>query len=161
MEKLQLSQKTYEELKQELAEKIQALRELEKFIAEQEAKQIEVLEDDSFFQQKKMEEKELLRQVIKLQTKLSNSEIFKGDEKEENEGAKLGSIVTVEIQDDFGTEEMEFKLGSNYSRSGIDTVSIDSPLGGCVYERQVGYEGKYTVNGNTFGLKILKICNEK
>lgn len=76
----------------------------------------------------------------------------------------INDYVTVNVEyskDD--KEEFLFKLvGLSHPNinSEVSEISINSPLGKSVYQKSIGYEGSYDVNGNTISFVIVNVTKD-
>ena len=111
--------------------------------------------DNFAFEQAEIQERGLIHQIKDLQQQLAFADIIEISESYDK--VNIGSKVTVLMQ--FPGEEAErctFTIDSNGDWSS-NIISINSPLGECIFEKEVDYEGSYQVNGNVIKVKILAI----
>lgn len=74
---------------------------------------------------------------------------------------EINSEVTVLMkyaEDD--EEEVTFTLVGDNGDAGLSKVSIKSPIAKCIYDKEEGFEGKYSVKESTISVKILRINNK-
>ena len=100
-------------------------------------------------------ERGLIRQINELQERINTAEVIQDEKVKSSDVVGVGSHVTVSLkfsQED--EEELSFFLTGNFGEASSEYVSINSPIGECIVGKRVGYEGKYTVNGNEIFVKI-------
>lgn len=157
MQKLKLTNVAIEKLNKVIELKKQKLRELGQYKASAAENEGDAWHDNFAFEQTEIQERALIREINDLQKQIDCAEII---EIEKNEDVvNIGSNVTVIIQfleEDF--EEYSFTLDS-IGDSEKNIVSINSPLGECVFGKSLGFEGNYKVNENIVHVKITSIIN--
>ena len=100
-------------------------------------------------------ERGLIRQINELQEHINTAQVIQDKKVKSSDVVGGGSHVTVSLkfsQED--EEELSFFLTGNFGEASSEYVSINSPIGECIVGKRVGYEGKYTVNGNEIFVKI-------
>ena len=105
-------------------------------------------------------ERGLIRQINELQERINTAEVIQDEKVKSSDVVGGGSHVTVSLkfsQED--EEELSFFLTGNFGEASSEYVSINSPIGECIVGKRVGYEGKYTVNGNEIFVKIKSVSN--
>ena len=105
-------------------------------------------------------ERGLIRQINELQERINTAEVIQDEKVKSSDVVGVGSHVTVSLkfsQED--EEELSFFLTGNFGEASSEYVSINSPIGECIVGKRVGYEGKYTVNGNEIFVKIKSVSN--
>ena len=70
---------------------------------------------------------------------------------------KVGTVVKVLLMYDGEEEENEFTITDNFKDFNENVISVDSPLAKCIAEKNVGFKGSYTVNGNVTKVEVLEI----
>lgn len=71
---------------------------------------------------------------------------------------KVNSKVKVLMTyDENEKDTVEFTLIDGEGNTIENKISIDSPLGSLILEKNVGYVGKYKVNGNIIKIEILDV----
>ena len=157
MKKLKLTEEGAKKLRDEIETKKEELRNLGQYKASAAENEGDAWHDNFAFEQTEIQERSLMREISDLQHRLDTAEIIEVT-KNENK-VNIGSKVTVLIQfSEEDEEEYAFTLEST-GKSAANIVSINSPLGECIFEKETGYEGKYDVNGNSIKVKILSIEN--
>lgn len=164
MKKLRLTQEGIENLKKEVEAKREELRELGRYKGHAAENEGDAWHDNFAFEQTEIKERSLLRQIDELQKQISMAQIIEVTESSDNEKVAINSKVKVLIKyDEDDTEELDVILvGSQVnlnSASEFDEISINSPMGEAIYQKKVGFEGYYTVNGNKIYFKILSVTN--
>ena len=103
----------------------------------------------------------LIRQIQELQRSINTAEIIPTDSVQTSDTVKIGSQVTVSIKRSIKGEVKirSFCLTGNFGDTNSKCVSVNSPMGECIIGKKVGFEGKYTVNGNDVFIKIESISN--
>ena len=121
--------------------------------------------DNFAFDEANMQERMILGQLRECYLKLERAEIV--EKHDDDTLVDVNDIVTVDMifgPDD--SEELEFKLvgsvGAHTSdKSGIQEVSINSPLGKSVYHKKVGEKASYKVESRVFNVEIISKISEK
>lgn len=121
--------------------------------------------DNFAFDEANMQERMILGQLRECYLKLERAEIV--EKHDDDTLVDVNDIVTVDMifgPDD--SEELEFKLvgsvGAHTSdKSGIQEVSINSPLGKSVYHKKVGENASYKVESRVFNVEIISKISEK
>lgn len=158
MKSLKLSRDGLEKLKQNLEEKKEELRKLGIYKASAAANEGDAWHDNFAFEQTEIQERALIHTINELQNEINNAEII-DDDSESNDKVQIDSKVTVSLRGYLDEEEETFSfiLKGEFGTTGDGEVSINSPIGECIFGKKVGYEGMYTVNGNDFSVKILNV----
>lgn len=160
MGNLKLTRDGLKKLNKTLEEKKEELRKLGQYKSQAAANEGDGWHDNFAFEQTEIKERGLIRQINELQANINSAEIIQEDSTVSSDIVKVGSKVTVSMQfPGEGPEELHFVLTGNYGDTSFEYVSINSPIGKCIINKKVGYEGKYIANGNTISVKILDIGN--
>ena len=160
MKKLKLTQEGFDKLTRELENKKEELRELGKYKSQAAANEGDTWHDNFAFEQTEINERGLIRQINELQERINTAEVIQDEKVKSSDVVGVGSHVTVSLkfsQED--EEELSFFLTGNFGEASSEYVSINSPIGECIVGKRVGYEGKYTVNGNEIFVKIKSVSN--
>lgn len=157
MEKVILTKKGRENLKQQIEEKKNELRKLGIYKGSAAENEGDAWHDNFAFEQTEIKERVLIYEINELERKLGNSEVI--DETSQNENiATIGAKITVNLR--FNEEEAEvmtFSLVGDFENDGYSKISINSPLGKCIAGKNVGFKGKYSVDTNNVSVELLKI----
>lgn len=161
MKKLKLTQEGLEKLTRELENKKEELRELGKYKSQAAANEGDTWHDNFAFEQTEIKERGLIRQINELQENINTAEIIQDENIKSSDIVGVGSYVTVSLKfsQEEAEEELSFFLTGNFGDASSEYVSINSPIGECIIGKRVGYEGKYTVNGNEIFVKIKSVSN--
>ena len=161
MKKLMLTEEGLNNLKREIEIKKEELRELGKYKGSAAANEGDAWHDNFAFEQTEIKERSLILEIKELENQLSSAEIISSDNSSDKNVVGINSEVTVIMKfDEDDEEEHTFTLVGNYCNAGLSNVSLNSPMGECINQKPVGFEGKYTVNGNEIYVKIIKINNK-
>lgn len=135
------------------------LKELRKYKGSAYEEEGDGFHDNFTFEQAEIKERGLLREIADLKSKFDEAEIIDIKEKTNNADGKvaIGSKVTVKLKFDGVEEEETYTITGGYGNMLKNIVSIESPLGKCLIDKTVGFEGSYTVNGNVTVVKIVEI----
>lgn len=161
MKKLKLTQEGLEQLTRELESKKEELLELGKYKGQAAANEGDAWHDNFAFEQTEIKERGLIRQIQELQRSINTAEIIPTDSVQTSDTVKIGSQVTVSIKRSIKGEVKirSFCLTGNFGDTNSKCVSVNSPMGECIIGKKVGFEGKYTVNGNDVFIRIESISN--
>ena len=161
MKKLKLTQEGLEKLTRELESKREELRELGKYKSQAAANEGDTWHDNFAFEQTEINERGLIRQINELQERINTAEVIQDEKVKSSDIVGVGSHVTVssKFSQEEAAEELSFFLTGNFGDASSEYVSINSPIGECIVGKRVGYEGKYTVNGNEIFVKIKSVSN--
>ena len=157
---LRLTIQEADEMRNMIEKKRKELKELGKYKGSAYEQEGDGFHDNFAFEQAEIKERGLLREIADLQLKLDEAEIIDIDEEANNANGKvaIGSKVTVKLEFDGEEEEEEtYTITGGYGNMLKKIVSIQSPLGQCLINKTVGFEGSYTVNGNVTVVKIVEI----
>ena len=161
MKKLKLTQEGFDKLTRELESKKEELRELGKYKSQAAANEGDTWHDNFAFEQTEINERGLIRQINELQERINTAEVIQDEKVKSSDIVGVGSHVTVSLKfsQEEAAEELSFFLTGNFGEASSEYVSINSPIGECIVGKRVGYEGKYTVNGNEIFVKIKSVSN--
>lgn len=156
---LRLTIKEAAEMRNMIDKKREELKELGKYKGSAYEQEGDGFHDNFAFEQAEIKERGLLREITDLQLKLDEAEIIDIDEEANNANGKvsIGSKVTVKLEFDGEEEEETYTITGGYGNMLKNIVSIQSPLGQCLINKTVGFEGSYTVDGNVTVVKIVEI----
>lgn len=156
---LRLTIKEADEMRNIIEKKRKELKELGKYKGSAYEQEGDGFHDNFAFEQAEIKERGLLREITDLQLKLDEAEIIDVEEEASNANGKvvIGSKVTVKLEFDGEEEEETYTITGGYGNMLKNIVSIQSPLGQCLINKTVGFEGSYTVNGNVTVVKIVEI----
>lgn len=156
---LKLNSKGYEDYKSEIESKKKQLLELGKFKGEVAVECGDVWHDNHTFEQVEIQERALIRTINDMTENLKNA-IIVDDEKIEKNGIDIDNTVTVLMNFvDSGdeAEEVTVKLVGTASPSNINEVTLNSPLGNAIYQKNIGDKASYEVNNSRIEVEILHI----
>ena len=156
---LRLTIKEADEMRNMIDKKREELKELGKYKGSAYEEEGDGFHDNFAFEQAEIKERGLLREIADLQSKLDEAEIIDIKEEANNADSKvaIGSKVTVKLKFDGVEDEETYTIIGGYGIMLKNIVSIESPLGKCLIDKTVGFEGSYTVNGNVTVVKIVEI----
>lgn len=157
-QRLKLTKDGIEELSKELELKQEELRKLGQYKSQAAENEGDAWHDNFAFEQTEIKERTLNYEINILQHQIKFAEIIE-DNFDENEGAiKVGSKLKVYMEySDGDCEENTFILTGGKGKINENKVSVNSPIGECVFGKTVGFEGQYSVNGNIIKIKVLKV----
>lgn len=156
---LKLNSKGYEDYKAKIETKKNQLLELGKFKGEVAVECGNVWHDNHTFEQVEIQERALIRTINDMAENLKNA-IIVDDEKIKKNGIDIDSTVTLLMNFvDSGDEpeELIVKLVGTASPSNINEVTLNSPLGNAIYQKNIGDKASYEVNGSRMEVEILHI----
>lgn len=156
---LKLNSKGYEDYKSEIESKKKQLLELGKFKGEVAVECGDVWHDNHTFEQVEIQERALIRTINDMTENLKNA-IIVDEEKIEKNSIDIDNIVTVLMNFvDSGdeAEEVTVKLVGTASPSNINEVTLNSPLGNAIYQKNIGDKASYEVNNSRIEVEILHI----
>lgn len=114
--------------------------------------------DNFVFEDIVRQEDNLLTQIENIIKK--NKDIVVIERKNNDNLVDIDDIVELELIYQDGSSEMDkFLLTASYKTnhfSNIDEVSINSPLGRCIYLKKIGTTSSYEVNGITIKVNIIE-----
>lgn len=117
--------------------------------------------DNFVFEDIVRQEDNLLTQIENIIKK--NKDIVVIERKNNDNLVDIDDIVELELLYDDGSSEIDkFLLTANYKTnhfSDIDEISINSPLGRCIYQKKIGATNKYEVNGMIIKVNIIRKIN--
>ena len=156
---LKLTVREADEIRDVIDKKRRELKELRRYKGSAYENEGDGFHDNFAFEQAEIKERGLLREIVDLQSKLDEAKIIDiADEVNNANGkVKIGSKVTVKFKFDGEEEEETYTITGGYGNIFKNIVSIESPLGKCLMDKAVGFEGSYTVNGNVTVVKIVDI----
>ena len=156
---LRLTIEEADEMHNMIDKKREELKELGKYKGSAYEEEGDGFHDNFAFEQAEIKERGLLREIADLQSKLDEAEIIDIKEEANNADGKvaIGSKVTVKLKFDGIEEEETYTITGGYGNMLKNIVSIESPLGKCLIDKTVGFEGSYTVNENVTEVKIVEI----
>ncbi len=156
---LKLTVREADEIRDVIDKKRKELKELGKYKGSAYENEGDGFHDNFAFEQAEIKERGLLREIADLQSKLDEAEIIDIKEEANNADGKvaIGSKVTVKLKFDGVEEEETYTITGGYGNMLKNIVSIESPLGKCLIDKTVGFEGSYTVNENVTEVKIVEI----
>ncbi len=156
---LRLTIKEADEMRNMIDKKRKELKELGKYKGSAYEEEGDGFHDNFAFEQAEIKERGLLREIADLKSKFDEAEIIDIKEETNNADGKvaIGSKVTVKLKFDGVEEEETYTITGGYGNMLKNIVSIESPLGKCLIDKTVGFEGSYTVNGNVTVVKIVEI----
>ena len=155
MRKIKLTKESAESLQKEIEKKEMELRELRKYKAYASENEGDTWHDNFAFEQAEIKERSLIKEISDMREQLKIAEIINVDSNADKDSVR---VIMKYSEDD--EEEYEFVLTGGFKvESKYDSVSINAPLGKCVYGKKIGFEGNYSVNGNKIDIKILSIIN--
>ena len=156
---LKLTVREADEIRDVIDKKRKELKELGKYKGLAYENEGDGFHDNFAFEQAEIKERGLLREIADLQSKLDEAEIIDIKEEANNADGKvaIGSKVTVKLKFDGVEEEETYTITGGYGNMLKNIDSIESPLGKCLMDKTVGFEGSYTVNGNVTEVKIVEI----
>ena len=115
-----------------------------------------VWHDNNDFEQCEIDERRLSREIADIKEKLSKAKVI--DEKDINSKiVNYGAVVEVSMKSDKVDNVLTVLLSDSEENSEYIKISANSPLGKTIFEKEVGFEGIYTVGDQKFTVKILKI----
>ena len=156
---LRLTIKEADEMRNMIDKKRKELKELGKYKGSAYEEEGDGFHDNFAFEQAEIKERGLLREIADLKSKFDEAEIIDIKEETNNADGKvaIGSKVTVKLKFDGVEEEETYTITGGYGNMLKNIVSIESPLGKCLIDKTVGFEGSYTENGNVTVVKIVEI----
>ena len=156
---LRLTIKEADEMRNMIDKKRKELKELGKYKGSAYEEEGDGFHDNFAFEQAEIKERGLLREIADLKSKFDEAEIIDIKEETNNADGKvaIGSKVTVKLKFDGVEEEETYTITGGYGNMLKNIVSIESPLGKCLIDKTVGFEGSYKVNGNVTVVKIVEI----
>ena len=156
---LKLTVREADEIRDVIDKKRKELKELGKYKGSAYENEGDGFHDNFAFEQAEIKERGLLREIADLQSKLDEAEIIDIKEEANNADGKvaIGSKVTVKLKFDGVEEEETYTITGGYGNMLKNIVSIESPLGKCLIDKTVGFEGSYTVNENVTEVKMVEI----
>lgn len=156
-EKIKLNKQGYEDYLKAIAEKEKELADLRMYKGTDAIFQGDNWHDNPTLYQAELRERGLMLEIAEMKQKLQNIEIVENLGNEEL--IDIGDIVKIDMifsEDD--REEETLKLVAttpNFNlESGIQEVSINSPIGNAMYHKKIGEIATYKVNDRTFTLQI-------
>lgn len=156
---LRLNSKGYEDYKAEIENKKEQLLELGKFKGKVAVECGDVWHDNHTFEQVEIQERALIRIINDMTENLKNA-IIVDDEKIEKHGIDIDDTVTVLLNFvNLGNEaeEVTVKLVGTAGPSNVDEVTLNSPLGNAIYQKNIGDKASYEVNNSRIEVEILHI----
>ena len=156
---LRLTINEVEEMRNNIEKKQKELKELGRYKASAYEDEGDGFHDNFAFEQAEIKERGLLREIADLQAKLDEVEIIdlKKEAEKSNGKVVIGSKVTVEFEFDGEKEYESYTITGGFGNMAKNIVSVESPLGKCIINKPVGFEGSYKVKENCIGIKIVKI----
>ena len=148
-----LDSEAYSRLKKELTKTESKLKNVQQHKAELIALHGDNLEEELY--QVNLQERVLSTKAKDLAHQLANSKVISSQTIPPGV-IRIGSVVTVLITDDYGEDELSFKLVSNFADSRQE-VSVLSPMGKAVLGKKVGDLIKYSVRENSVVAKVVKV----
>ncbi len=141
---------------QKIEEKLEALR---KFKGEVAIYEGDAWHDNFTFEQAEAEERALMGEIAKRRQLLAEAEIV---ETGVSHGVELNDIVDVAIINGIKRMDMRLKLVSFLSSepSELKEVTLSSPIGQAIYEKEVGDEFSYYVGEREMSGVITEISKE-
>ena len=112
--------------------------------------------DNNDFEQAEIDERRLLGRISEIHNEIASATII--DEEQNTNIVGFGSKVTVEIfcnGEEFVTDTYLFSDSDESTE--LTNISANSPIGSAIFKKEEGTTSSYTVNGNKFTVKILKI----
>lgn len=76
------------------------------------------------------------------------------------DNVQIGSLVEVTINNRTQRKFVVVMRSLNLGRRVVNEVSLESPIGLAIFNKEVGYEGSYVANGNVMSVAIDKIDND-
>ena len=70
---------------------------------------------------------------------------------------KVGDNVLIRLTRSGESEEMIITLSGKFNSKEEDEVSVDSPLGRCIFNQKQGFKGSYSVSGYQTNIEIIEI----
>lgn len=115
--------------------------------------------DNFLFEDAKREEYKILGL---LREKIAGlSRIVVVDSVSEKNGININDFITLNLMfPGEEPEELEFKLVASNSPEINTEISLNSPLGKAVYQKQIGDSGSYIVNGNNISFVIVNVIKD-
>lgn len=161
MKKLKLTQEGLEKLTRELESKKEELRELGKYKSQAAANEGDAWHDNFAFEQTEIKERGLIWQINDLQKKIRTAELIQTERDSSDAKVAIGSKVVISLKHSIleTGKVSTFYLTGDFGNRKSNQVSINSPLGEFIIGKEVGFEGKYRVNGNEIFIKILSVSN--
>ena len=155
MKRIKLTKEGEQKLREELKDKELKLHELGRYKAAAALNEGDTWHDNFAFEQTEIQERGLIVAINNLRKQIDTAEIIESTEDEGlvNVGSKVTALLMFSEDDE---EEISFTLQS-VGDTGSDHVSINSPLGECIFKKEVGFIGEYKVNDNIIKVKILSI----
>lgn len=158
--KVYLDQEGYEELLDSISRTVEKLNKITMGRSSAYREGTGNIGDEPEFEILQIEERRILHELQKQRLLLSRVEII--EKHNNNEFIDIGDIVRTEISADDYTQECVVKLvGKSIDfDSDINEVTINSPLGGAIYKKNIGEDVSYNVQGKTFNVHIAEKLNE-
>lgn len=140
----------------ELENKLALLREFKGKVAIHEGN---AWHDNFSFEQAELEERMLMNEIARRKTIIENIIIV---EKKTGNGVELNDVIDLEISTDLKKTQMKIKLVTHLSnkKSEIKEVTISSPIGRAIYEKEIGESFSYNVHSKKITGKIINIFKE-
>ena len=160
MQKIKLTKDAVESLRKEIDKKEKLLLELGKEKAHAAENEGDTWHDNFAFEQIEIKERGIIREISDLTNQLNTAEIIDVSSDQEKDVVNIGSTVkvTIKTSEEEEEEEYEFVLtGGEKNLSGIEYVSVNAPIGKCIFGKKVGFKGSYSINGNEVYVKILSV----
>ena len=157
-QKLKFTKAGFEELNKELELKQKELRQLGKYKNQAAENEGDAWHDNFACEQTEIKERGLIYEINQLKHQIETAELIETDPDEDESVIKVGSKIRVYMEESDGYgEEDTFILTGGQGKFDENKVSINSPIGECILGKTVGFEGKYSVNGNIIKIKVLKV----
>lgn len=157
-QRLKLTEAGVEELNKELELKKEELRKLGQYKSRAAENEGDAWHDNFAFEQTEIKERALNYEINRLQHQIKTAEIIDDNSDENGNIIKVGSKIRVYMEySDGDGEEDTFILTGGQGKINENKVSVNSPIGECVLGKEVGFEGRYSVNGNIIKIKVLEV----
>ena len=115
--------------------------------------------DNFAFEQIETQERNLRFIIAELERKLETSEVI-SKELKNSDKVGIGSEVKLKLRyAPNDEEELILKVTDYLKGDEVDTISISSPLGKCIYCKEKDFKGNFEVNGHTIEVEIISLSN--
>ncbi len=76
------------------------------------------------------------------------------------DSVQIGSLVNVTINNRIHKEFVVVLRSLNAGHKAVNEVSLESPIGMAIFNKEEGYSGKYAANGNVISVSIDSVNND-
>lgn len=157
---LMLTKSGYENYQKEIKKKEEELRQLGIYKGKFAVWEGNVWHDNFAFEQTEIQERALIYTISQMKQALASATIIEDEpSSNNNDTVVVNSKVHVKLNysnDD--CEELHLTLSGDVSgKLDENTISINSPLGSCIFGKKVGFVGNYCVNGKNIKVTIIDI----